>query len=99
VVSKEIWVEIQFATQLSEVLTILTHDLYKTRRVSAFPKKDQKGWKWDPASAEFRSAYLGHGLHLLEGLIQALKDELVAEPRQATSGPNPDQAYAASDEP
>jgi ppGpp synthetase/RelA/SpoT-type nucleotidyltranferase len=94
VVYKDIWVEVQFATQLSEVLTLLTHELYKNRRVAA-SKKDDKRWKWDPGSSEFRSAYLGHGLHLLEGLIKALKDELVSVPIQNPDNVEPSNITAA----
>jgi ppGpp synthetase/RelA/SpoT-type nucleotidyltranferase len=72
---RNIPVEIQFFTQLSEVIAILTHGLYEERRLE--PQLSlNKEWKWDPSSTAFRSAYLGHGLHLLEGIIQALKDDL-----------------------
>ncbi len=41
---RKIWVEIQFTTQLSEVITSLTHDLYERRRDGRdFPEKDD--WK------------------------------------------------------
>lgn len=86
VVVKLIWVEIQFTTQLCEVITILTHDLYETRRLNA-EKPPNRDWKWEPSSTEFRSAYLGHGLHLLEGIILALKDDILRSPggERATS--------------
>lgn len=71
-----VWVEIQFATQLSDVISMLTHDIYKNRR-SNVEGVANKTWKWEPTSREFRSAYLGHGLHLLEGVVQSLKDEVL----------------------
>ena len=78
VVPKGVWVEIQISTQLAEVLTALTHELYEARRSSgAGPKNND--WKWDASSRDFRSAYLGHGLHLIEGVIQNLKDDLLQQ--------------------
>jgi hypothetical protein len=84
VVQKNMWVEIQITTQLAEVITALTHEFYEARR-SAGPVPKDNDWKWDASSQGFRSAYLGHGLHLLEGIIQNLKDDLVLQPRP-TSG-------------
>lgn len=80
VVQKNMWVEIQITTQLAEVITALTHEFYEARR-SAGPVPKDNDWKWDASSQGFRSAYLGHGLHLLEGIIQNLKDDLVLQPR------------------
>ena len=79
VVEKSMWVEIQITTQLAEVITALTHEFYEARR-SAGPAPKDNDWKWDASSQGFRSAYLGHGLHLLEGIIQNLKDDLVSQP-------------------
>ncbi|WP_316174555.1 hypothetical protein [Bradyrhizobium sp. SZCCHNRI1073] len=76
VVQRNVWVEIQITTQLAEVITALTHELYETRRSAGLVPKSTD-WKWEAASKEFRSAYLGHGLHLLEGIIQNLKDDVV----------------------
>ncbi|WP_394693241.1 hypothetical protein [Hyphobacterium sp.] len=70
---RPISVELQFQTQLSEAITHLTHGLYEQRR-EAGPGKP-KSWKWNPESQEFRSAFVGHGLHLLEGLILQFRDE------------------------
>lgn len=76
--TQSMWVEIQLSTQLAEVITSLTHGLYEERRTGANPFAGSK-WKWDANSPHFRSAFLGHGLHLLEGLIQTLKDDMVSE--------------------
>jgi len=78
VTTKSMWVEIQLSTQLAEVITSLTHGLYEKRRIGTGPKAESK-WKWDANSPHFRSAFLGHGLHLLEGLIQTLKDDMFTE--------------------
>ncbi len=64
--------EIQLTTQLQEVLQNLTHKQYEERRVVFQP--DRKAWKWEHTSDAFRTAYLGHTLHLLEGLILDLRD-------------------------
>jgi hypothetical protein len=73
---KQIWVEIQITTQLAEVIGSLTHGLYEARR-SGRLDTEGRGWKWDAGSQRFRSAYLGHGLHLLEGIIQTFKDDVL----------------------
>jgi Region found in RelA / SpoT proteins len=70
-----IWVEIQL-TQLAEVITSLTHGLYAERREGTARAKHGV-WKWDAGSQRFRSAYLGHGLHLLEGVIQTFRDDVL----------------------
>lgn len=72
--TRQMWVEFQISTQLAEVITSLTHALYEERRVTGSASSGTK-WKWDAKSPMFRSAFLGHGLHLLEGLIQTLKDD------------------------
>ncbi|UPJ42863.1 hypothetical protein IVB40_01945 [Bradyrhizobium sp. 40] len=85
VVEKKMWVEIQLSTQLAEVITTLTHELYETRRALG-PAKNNNDWRWDASSQQFRSAYLGHGLHLLEGIIQNLKDDLLRRPAIKKAG-------------
>lgn len=71
-----ILVEIQVATQLSDIMYVLTHQLYEKRRIATgdSPTKDPT---WDSSSPEFRATYLGHGLHLLEGVVQTLKEEVI----------------------
>jgi hypothetical protein len=73
---RHIWVEIQLTTQLAEVITSLTHGLYAERREGTARAKHGV-WKWDAGSQRFRSAYLGHGLHLLEGVIQIFRDDVL----------------------
>lgn len=70
------WIEIQLSTQLADVIGTLTHGLYEARRAGRAASERQY-WKWDAASQMFRAAYIGHGLHLLEGIIQAYKDEVL----------------------
>lgn len=75
---KKIWIEIQFTTQLSEVITSLTHDLYQRRR-EGLNLPDKRDWKWDAKSQFFRSSFLGHALHLFEGIIQEFRDEVLSQ--------------------
>lgn len=75
------WIEVQVTTQLAEVITALTHGLYEARREGLGPRDD--GWKWLASSPQFRSAFIGHGLHLLEGVIQTFRDDTLYEPATA----------------
>lgn len=66
--------EVQLTTHLNDVLNDLTHSFYEDRRLN-------KGtgdalWKWQPDSDQFKGAYFGHTLHLLEGMIVELKNEI-----------------------
>ncbi|XXF74987.1 hypothetical protein P2318_18110 [Myxococcaceae bacterium GXIMD 01537] len=70
-------VEIQLSTQLQEVLRTLTHKSYEALRLSA-PTLDES-WKWNYSEARFKASYLGHTLHLIEGLILELRRETARE--------------------
>jgi|SRR6516162_8934843 len=74
--NKKIWFELQVTTQLAEVITGLTHGLYEGQRVRS-SRATANEWRWRPKSQQFRSAYLGHTLHLLEGVIQTFRDEVL----------------------
>lgn len=74
-----VWIEIQFTTQLAEVITSLTHFQYETARSGSAPSDH---WQWDVYSDEFRPAYIGHGLHLLEGIIQEFRDDVLAKMKE-----------------
>jgi len=74
--ARDIWLELQVTTQLAESITALTHGLYETSRTAA-PDRSSAEWRWDPRTQQFRSAYLGHTLHLLEGIIQTFRDEVL----------------------
>lgn len=74
--TRQIWLELQVTTQLAEVITGLTHGLYEVSRVGS-PASSGDEWRWEPRSQQFRSAYLGHTLHLLEGIIQTFRDEVL----------------------
>lgn len=63
--------EIQITTQLQEVLRLLSHTFYEQTRVAI---DDDDAWKWDHTSPRFRSSFMGHTLHLLEGVIVELRD-------------------------
>jgi hypothetical protein len=66
-------VEFQVNTQLQEVIGDLLHKRYEEKRES--PKRGRENWQWDFASKEFRTNYLAHILHYLEGVIVANRKE------------------------
>jgi len=76
-------VEIQITTQLQDVLRQLTHPFYENRRVRA--SRDQEEWKWQLQSPQFKASYLGHTLHLLEGMIVEIKKEIGRVPEHDPS--------------
>lgn len=73
--SGKLWIEIQLTTQLQEVARDLSHGFYAERRVQP---RGETAWKWEYTSPRFKSAYISHTLHLIEGLIVELRDGLVA---------------------
>lgn len=75
VIERSLSVELQITTQLAEVLTALTHHLYEEQRLAPPGRRDES-WRWKPESVQFRSTYMGHTLHLLEGVILSLKNEV-----------------------
>jgi hypothetical protein len=87
--TKNMWFELQITTQLAELITGLTHGLYEGHRVSASRTTDDE-WRWQPKSQRFRSAYLGHSLHLLEGIILTFRDEVLGleSPKEGDNRPN-----------
>lgn len=66
--------EIQITTEMQHMLYELTHTFYDRERHKVF--KDRNSWKWDYRSARFSASYLSHTLHLLEGLILQLHEEI-----------------------
>ncbi|WP_156652696.1 hypothetical protein [Methylobacterium sp. Leaf86] len=80
-------VEIQITTQLQEILRQLTHGFYEQLRIE--PNQDRRAWKWDVDSPRFQASYLGHTLHLLEGMIVQLKNRAAA---QTSEGDNTNAA-------
>lgn len=90
VISEEIEFELQITTQLVDVLDALTHTLYEADRVTPGGRPDDS-WKWQPETQRFKSAYLGHTLHLLEGVILGLKNEVMAPNEHALEAPQMEQ--------
>lgn len=76
-------VEIQLATQLQDALRSLTHEAYEKARKSV--DDGSTNWKWDFETLRFKSSYLGHTLHLLEGLLVSLRAEALTPQKTATS--------------
>lgn len=65
--------EIQVTTQMQDVLKDLTHKYYKKRRIEAPPLR-AVSTRWDFRSEDFRATYLGHTLHLIEGVVAELRE-------------------------
>lgn len=65
--------EIQISTELQETIKELTHRIYEHIRVSPKIKMDMK-WQWDHQSIEFKSYYIGHILHYIEGMLIEVRD-------------------------
>ena len=79
-------VELQLTTQLQEVLKDLTHGFYEEVRVLPAPLGDD--WKWQFETPRFKGSYIGHSLHLLEGIILALKREVETGKREEGGKPD-----------
>lgn len=71
---EKIQFEVQLTTHLNDVLNDLTHSFYEDRRVER-GRRDAL-WKWQPENPQFKGAFFGHTLHLLEGMIVELKNEI-----------------------
>jgi len=68
----EVPIEIQITTQLQEVIKNLLHKHYEVRRKNI---NQESNWKWDYTSDEFKTNYLGHILHYLEGMIIEIREK------------------------
>ena len=80
--------EIQVTTQMQDVLRAMTHVYYRERRIKPQPKSADARWNF--SSPDFRATYLGHTLHLLEGIV--------AELRSATAEPQADNKKQTQEE-
>jgi ppGpp synthetase/RelA/SpoT-type nucleotidyltranferase len=76
--------EIQVTTQMQDVLRDMTHVYYRQRRVEPQSAKPSAA-RWDFQSPDFRATYLGHTLHLIEGIV--------AELRGSTAKPAPEAKH------
>jgi ppGpp synthetase/RelA/SpoT-type nucleotidyltranferase len=79
-------VELQVTTQLQEVLKDLTHGFYEEIRTRQNASTDD--WKWRYDTPRFRGSYIGHTLHLLEGIIVDLKDDVSGAKGKASDDQN-----------
>lgn len=66
-------VEVQVTTEVKDVVAELLHRYYDLRKAS--PTEDE-GWQWDYLSDGFRSRYVGHMAHYLEGVIMDLRSRV-----------------------
>jgi len=69
---KKVSIEIQFTTQMKDVITTLTHKYYERKRETLEPP-DFK-WQWDYNSDEFSPNYIGHMLHYIEGAVMQIRN-------------------------
>jgi ppGpp synthetase/RelA/SpoT-type nucleotidyltranferase len=67
-------VEVQISTQLQEILSDLTHSFYENKRLAG---QSDPLWKWRPAEPKFQGVYFGHALHMIEGMLVQLKNQIV----------------------
>jgi ppGpp synthetase/RelA/SpoT-type nucleotidyltranferase len=80
VVTINVDVEIQLATQLQEVLYHITHTYYEDTRIQKIV--DPSSWKWEYESSKFRAGYLSHTLHLLEAIILDIRNSSLKAPKK-----------------
>jgi ppGpp synthetase/RelA/SpoT-type nucleotidyltranferase len=81
-------VEIQITTQLQEVIRKFLHKIYESGRT--FPSNKSKPWQWRYGEDEFRTNYIGHILHNMEGMIMEVRErqrkEVRGRQRKAVGG-------------
>lgn len=77
-------IEIQLRTKLQSVLYELTHLVYEQSRLNT--GRAGQAWKWDVTEPNYKSAYLGHTLHLIEGVVIELREALLTK-RSADTEP------------
>ena len=65
-------VEMQVTTQVQDVIGILLHKYYETRRKRG--EDSEQKWQWDYSSDEFAANYLGHILHYVEGMMMDIRE-------------------------
>lgn len=80
-------VEIQITTQFQDALRAITHPFYENRRLLAEPGNGD--WKWDLDTPQFKASYLGHTLHLLEGMIVEIRKAMTNGTATAAQTPTP----------
>jgi ppGpp synthetase/RelA/SpoT-type nucleotidyltranferase len=88
--------EIQITTQLADVLAALTHGLYEDERISPGQARADE-WKWDSEAMKFKTAYMGHTLHMLEGSILRIKNDVAGARPTVNAEKRPDDTAASAD--
>jgi hypothetical protein len=66
----DVTVEIQITTQLQDNIRQLLHGGYEAARVAGQTTE----WRWKYDSPAFRTNYLGHVLHYLEGMVMSVRE-------------------------
>jgi ppGpp synthetase/RelA/SpoT-type nucleotidyltranferase len=72
--SEGVRIEVQISTQLQDVMNDLTHSFYENKRLSSV---SDTLWKWRPGEPKFQGVYFGHTLHMIEGMLVQLKNQIV----------------------
>ncbi len=65
-------VEIQITTQVKEVIKELLHTHYEKRRM--FKEDVDLPWSWQYDGEEFKTNYLGHMIHYIEGIVVGIRN-------------------------
>lgn len=86
----DIYVELQIRTQLQEAIEKLTHEFYETRRLR--PPQPDVPWQWNYDDPQFTANFLGHILHLVDGMIMSIR----TAPRIPTEGGTDDGTVVSS---
>ncbi|MBX4890653.1 hypothetical protein [Rhizobium bangladeshense] len=71
--SEAVRIEVQISTQLQEIMNDLTHSFYENKRLGS---KADGIWKWRPGEPKFQGVYFGHTLHMIEGMLVQLKNQI-----------------------
>lgn len=67
-------VEIQFVTQLADALNELTHGVYEELRLGEAQAASNQNWQWDPDNPRFKTTFVGHSIHMIEGILLEMKN-------------------------
>ena len=66
--------EIQITTEMQYILHGLTHIFYEKERHQESTRDE--AWKWKYNTSRFAASYISHSLHLLEGMILRLYEDV-----------------------
>ncbi|EKE05529.1 MAG: hypothetical protein ACD_19C00234G0002 [uncultured bacterium] len=76
-VKRNVRIELQITSQLQDILYNITHQFYVKNRTKT--SRSGSSWKWKFETNEFKAGFLGHALHLFEGIIVELRNDSISE--------------------